>query len=144
MSDDQNGEGSNKGDKVGYGRPPKHTRFKPGQSGNPKGKAKGVRNVATDVQQTLNAMVRVNADGKPRKMSAQKAVIMRAVEKALKGDSRAAAQVLELMQRYNNDAPPARKAATSADDQALLDAMKKDILEDDRVARAAAKPKSGG
>ena len=144
MSDDQNGEGSNKGDKVGYGRPPKHTRFKPGQSGNPKGKAKGLRNVATDVQQALNAVVRVNADGKPRKMSAQKAVVLRTVEKALKGDSRAAAQVLELMQRYNNDAPPARKAATSADDQALLDAMKKDILEDDRVARAAAKPKSGG
>jgi hypothetical protein len=26
---------------VGYGRPPLHTRFKPGQSGNPKGRVKG-------------------------------------------------------------------------------------------------------
>ena len=28
-------------DDVGYGRPPKHTRFKPGQSGNPKGRPGG-------------------------------------------------------------------------------------------------------
>lgn len=144
MSDDQTRAESNEDYQVGYGRPPKHTRFKPGQSGNPKGKAKGLRNVATDVQQALNAVVRVSADGKPRKMSAQKAVIMRTVEKALRGDSRSAAQVIELMQRYNSDPPLARNAATSADDQALLDAMKNDILEDDRAARAAAQPQSGG
>ena len=35
---------------VGFGRPPRHTRFKAGQSGNPKGKAKGAVNLATDVE----------------------------------------------------------------------------------------------
>ncbi|WP_420392377.1 DUF5681 domain-containing protein [Acuticoccus sp.] len=29
---------------VGYGKPPVHSRFKPGQSGNPKGRAKGSKN----------------------------------------------------------------------------------------------------
>lgn len=29
---------------VGYGKPPEHTRFKPGQSGNPKGRPKGAKN----------------------------------------------------------------------------------------------------
>ena len=32
---------------VGYRKPPVHTRFKPGQSGNPKGRPKGPRNLAT-------------------------------------------------------------------------------------------------
>ena len=38
---------------VGRGKPPLHTRFKPGESGNPKGRPKGVRNFKTDVQATL-------------------------------------------------------------------------------------------
>jgi uncharacterized protein DUF5681 len=32
---------------VGYKRPPIHTRFKPGQSGNPSGRAKGSQNLKT-------------------------------------------------------------------------------------------------
>ena len=34
------------GYEVGYGRPPQHTQFRPGQSGNPAGRRKGVRNLA--------------------------------------------------------------------------------------------------
>ena len=37
-------------DKVGYGKPPLHSRFTRGQSGNPKGRPKGVRNFKTDVR----------------------------------------------------------------------------------------------
>jgi hypothetical protein len=32
---------------VGYGKPPVQTRFRKGQSGNPKGRGKGSRNFAT-------------------------------------------------------------------------------------------------
>jgi hypothetical protein len=38
---------------VGYGRPPKHTRFKPGRSGNPKGRPRGSRNLSTEMQKVL-------------------------------------------------------------------------------------------
>jgi hypothetical protein len=30
---------------VGYGRPPQHTQFQPGRSGNPKSRAKGSKNL---------------------------------------------------------------------------------------------------
>ena len=39
-----NRKGAEGNHEVGYGKPPKHTRFKPGQSGNSKGRPKGVRN----------------------------------------------------------------------------------------------------
>ena len=38
---------------VGYKQPPKHTQFKPGQSGNPKGRPKGTQNLATDLAEEL-------------------------------------------------------------------------------------------
>jgi hypothetical protein len=38
---------------VGYGRPPAATRFKPGQSGNPKGRPRG-RSLTTILRQSLD------------------------------------------------------------------------------------------
>jgi hypothetical protein len=143
MIDDDDRNDSTGGDKVGYGRPPRHTRFKPGQSGNPKGKAKGVHNVATDVRRALNAAVRVSADGKPRKMSARQGVIMRVMERALKGDARFAGHAINLMERYDGEAHAPQNIQTHADDQAILDAMERDILENNRVARSAGKQKRG-
>ncbi len=35
-------------DPVGYCKPPKRTRFQPGQSGNPRGRPKGTKNLKTD------------------------------------------------------------------------------------------------
>jgi hypothetical protein len=44
---------STKDYEVGYGRPPIHTRFKPGQSGNPAGRPKGAQNFATEIAAEL-------------------------------------------------------------------------------------------
>ena len=43
---------------AGYGKPPRHSRFKKGQSGNPKGRPKGGRNFSTDVKATLEEPIR--------------------------------------------------------------------------------------
>lgn len=83
-------------DEIGYGKPPKKHRFKKGQSGNPRGRPKGSRNLLTDVREVLNLRVSVRKDGAATKMSTQRAVLHRLGEKALKGDQRAIEKVIDL------------------------------------------------
>src|SRR6266404_3099469 len=97
-------ETSGDGIKVGYKRPPRHSRFKPGRSGNPRGKQKGVRNLGSDVKRTLEVPVRLNEQGKERRVSTQEDVLLRLREKALKGDTRSLDRLLELAKIYNNSA----------------------------------------
>ena len=58
------------GSLVGYGRPPLHSRFKPGRSGNPKGRAKQSRNLRTIVQQVLREDMPIREGGRLRRMPA--------------------------------------------------------------------------
>lgn len=121
-SDDERG-------KIGYKRPPRHTRFQAGQSGNPRGRQKGVSNLATDVKRTLKVPVRLNEQGKPRKVSTQEAILLRLREKALKGDSRSLDRLVALAQTFNNDATsesPGGKAI-ALEDQAILDAYAAEV-----------------
>ena len=68
---------------VGYGRPPQHTRFKPGQSGNPKGRPKGTINLKTDLMEELSERISVSEGGKPKKLSKQRALLKSLVAKAI-------------------------------------------------------------
>ena len=90
---------------VGYKRPPRHTRFHRGESGNPGGLRPGVRNFATDVKAVLKAPVALSEKGKTRRVSTQEAVLLRLKEKALKGDPRALDQFIRLAQIFNGDGP---------------------------------------
>src|SRR5262249_33332635 len=119
---------------VGYGKPPEYTRFKPGQSGNPKGRPKGVRNFETDVKATLKASVKVTRDGRPRKVSTQEAMLLRLREKALSGDARALDRLIGLAQAYNNE-QLAAAVSTSTDDEMLLEIFRARVL-----SGAAARP----
>lgn len=120
-------KGSSGEQSVGYGRPPEHRRFKPGESGNPKGRPKGVRNFRTDLKATLKARVEVTRDGTPRRLSTQEAALLRLREKALRGDQRSLDLLISLARIYNNDDSNAA-GTLSADDAALVEIYRARVL----------------
>jgi len=85
---------------VGYGKPPKATRFKPGQSGNPRGRPKGARGVAKVLEEALSEEILVTVGGQQLQKTKREALILSLVTKAIKGDMRAAAQTLRLIEAY--------------------------------------------
>ena len=108
-----------KGYEVGYGKPPRDSQYRPGQSGYPAGRRKGVRNLKTDVKRTLAMPVKVTKGGRTRTRSTQEAALMVLREKALNGNTRALERILELAFRFNND-EAGQAQQLPADDQAIL------------------------
>jgi hypothetical protein len=107
---------------VGYKRPPKHSRFRKGQSGNPKGRSRGRRNLKTVLAEQLGRTLKANLDGRPREITQVEAIVLSMVTSAIKGDARARDAVLRMMQvlglldQQEHEARP-----VSADEQQLLD-----------------------
>ena len=85
-------------DPVGYGKPPRHSQFKKGQSGNPSGRPKGVRSVKADLQDEMTQTVRVTENGKVRKLTKQQLWIKALTTKAAKGDTAAIGKLIKLIQ----------------------------------------------
>ena len=81
---------------VGYGKPPAATRFQKGQSGNPSGRPKGRKNLASVLQQALQVKVPVTEAGRRRMKSKLEVAITQVVNKAASGDLRALGQVLAM------------------------------------------------
>jgi hypothetical protein len=85
--------------KVGYKRPPVHSRFRTGQSGNPKGRPAGGGNAKTTVQRVMNEKVSVRRGQKTSTVSTLEAMVQAHAVKAMKGDARSAAMVINVMSR---------------------------------------------
>jgi hypothetical protein len=108
--------------KVGYRRPPAHSRFRPGQTGNPKGRPKGAANLRTDLRDELSEHIRVREGERDLKVSKQRAMLKALVAKALRGDARAANVVLGLVSKLFEAAAPVEPVPNlTADDQAILE-----------------------
>ncbi|MEP0322126.1 DUF5681 domain-containing protein [Bauldia litoralis] len=121
---------------VGYGKPPVHARFRPGQSGNPKGRKKQSRNLSTEVREALSAGIVINDGGRKKRISTQRGGILMLIQKALKGDLRALSLLLDLAGRYNDDPPPpSTDEPLSADEEAILSAYVADRLADGSLPR---------
>jgi hypothetical protein len=73
---------------VGYCHPPVATRFKPGQSGNPKGRPRNAPNVTALLRSALIKKVTVTEGNHVRRISKLQALVEVPVNKAIKGDSR--------------------------------------------------------
>jgi len=87
---------------VGKGRPPKETQFKPGQSGNPKGRPKGIKNAATMAKAALNRKVVVTINGAKRKMTVQDVSYRRLADKAMTGDQKTFNYLLTLDNNFDS------------------------------------------
>src|SRR5271166_6341082 len=69
---------------VGYRKPPKHSRFKKGQSGNPRGKSRGTKNSATLLKQALLASVLGKQNGHETKTTKLRVIVTRLIHQAMK------------------------------------------------------------
>ena len=77
-------DGPEDDDEVGYGRPPKKTQFKQGQSGSPKGRPKKRSKTEFDLGEIIDRLVVVKVNGEPRAMQPKEVELRQLVEKALK------------------------------------------------------------
>lgn len=85
---------------VGYKHPPKETRFKPGESGNPNGRPKGPRSVGTILQRISRQRVTVNEGDKTRRLEALEVMLRRLANDAMRSDQKAIKLFLSLLERY--------------------------------------------
>jgi hypothetical protein len=103
---------------VGYCRPPKAHQFKPGRSGNPKGRPKGAKNEATIIRSILDKKISVREAGKSRKISVMEAMLLKYAEDALRGNTKSAAFLLNRYQIAQGSAPETDQL--DEDDQEVL------------------------
>jgi hypothetical protein len=81
---------------VGYGKPPRHTRFPKGRSGNPAGRPRGKKNLATLLSNALDQQIIVVESGRRKKISKREAIVTQLVNKSASADLKATQIVLAM------------------------------------------------
>lgn len=115
--------------KVGYGNPPKHGQFQKGQSGNPKGRPAGSKNLKTELEEELLEKIVITESGTPKNVSKQRAMIKALMAKAVQGDTRAANTLLNMFLKLAPNTGEDHDAIDFTEtDLAILEDFKKDIL----------------
>ena len=84
---------------VGFGKPPRNNRFSPGNQAGKRGRPKGSENLATSLDEELDAKIEVTDGGKARKLSKRRVAIRQLVNKAATGDTKALAMWFELLRK---------------------------------------------
>ena len=91
---------------VGYGKPPQHTRFAKGQSGNPRGRPPGAKSFTTLLDEALNERVLVAENGGRRKVSKRQAIVTQLVNRAATADFRAMKMLLDFARDTERQTEP--------------------------------------
>lgn len=116
---------------VGYGKPPRHSQFKKGQSGNPRGRPRSAKGLKTIVREVMLEKVLVRTAAGEKRVTRAEALVLKNLELATKGNPRSLDKLLQLFQAAVPDEAVSteRQLATdtTAADQAILDALVEDI-----------------
>ena len=110
--------------KVGRGRPPLHTRFKKGQSGNPRGPRPRPKDLPALLVAALNEPVVVTANGEPRQITKREAVVAQLVDKSTGADLRATKMLIDMLkdiEKRAGTAPPPEASALTPADEAVVE-----------------------
>ncbi len=105
---------------VGYGKPPVRSRFKKGQSGNPRG-PRG-KNLPALLVAALDEPVFVTANGRRRKITKREAVVAQLVNKSADADLRATKMLIDMLkdiEKKAGTAPPPEAPLTPADEEVI-------------------------
>jgi hypothetical protein len=93
---------------VGYGKPPTHTKYAKGKSGNPSGRPKGSKKkLSLVLQEVFEQTVSVGVNGKSRKLPLIEAMATKVVAMALSGDPtfmKKAFELYDIAHPANDDA----------------------------------------
>ena len=117
------GNGGSQNSAVGYGRPPIASRFKPGTSGNARGRPKGSINLKTQVEQAMTASISIQVGAKTKRVSRIAGVVLRQLQKALMGDCPAAIAVIKMALQLgllDNSTGNSGEVALSKHDEQIL------------------------
>ena len=102
---------------VGYGKPPRHARFEPGRSGNPRGRPAGSKNLSSLLSRALDEPVIVVENGRRRRIAKRQAIVTQFVNQSAKGDLKAIQILLTMLRDIEARADPG-----SADPAAFTEA----------------------
>ena len=116
---------------IGYSKPPKKYRFKKGQSGNAKGRPKDTKNLKTDLREELNEKITIREGADERRVSKQRALLKSLTLRAIKGDTRAANVLLNMVLRVL-EAEPAESTEPrlTAEEREVLETLDRRLLRD--------------
>lgn len=104
---------------VGYGRPPKEYQFKPGTSGNYKGRPKKKNDFRSDLAEIIEKEVPVNINGQYVTMSTRKAALQVLIAKALKGENTALKILINLLISQPEEQEEILEELSSTDSQII-------------------------
>lgn len=104
---------------VGYRRPPRKSRFKKGQSGNPHGRPKGSKNLASIIHATVRERITITENGRRRRISKLEAAAKQTANKAAAGDTKAFRLLSEMLQQLDGGPLPGQTSLPEADQKVM-------------------------
>jgi replication-associated recombination protein RarA len=114
--------------KIGYRKPPVHSRFGPGNRANPRGRPKGSPNLSSVLKRAAREKVVVTERGRRRKITKIEAAAKQLLTQAASGDARAiqlAIELLDRLERRDSAQPQTTDTASRAQSDAeILKALK--------------------